>query len=314
MEQVVFKIDRHQLTENENVYLDLVRSGDIHNIERFINENFVEEGWTPVQHGRVIVLRHTDRNRKSSAFSSALYMGKYSDMGNTQRFLNGMVKAGHSYEPIRGESVSFLFIGVSKPVYDHLTTYTIRQRRVAGGLRANEPWGFVVPYEARDREAYVEVYREQLDRCQRLIRRAETEKDEGKRNEQLQAVRSLYPTGVILPPFQLDFSEEALVKNIFRQRVWERGAQGETVHVVHDMYEAVKRLDPEKWAFLEEYHGAHIAGHNRAMRQLRDKRPTLGDLLDRYGFDTAADIRKLDVYDFLMSTVGRMSRSMWDKE
>ncbi|WP_207732336.1 hypothetical protein [Heliobacterium chlorum] len=105
----------------------LIRS-DIYKSEHFINENYVEEAFTPIQHGLVIALRATDKGRKSSAFASALYLGKYDDMGNTDRFLNGMVKAGHSYEPIRGETVTFLFIGVSKTVYDHLITYTIRNR------------------------------------------------------------------------------------------------------------------------------------------------------------------------------------------
>ncbi|WP_170292149.1 hypothetical protein [Heliobacterium mobile] len=226
-----FNIDRNPICWNERIHLEPERLNDICNLEYFINENFVKQGFTPIQHGRVSALRATDDGRKSSAFASALYLGKYDDMGNTNRFLNGMVKAGHSYEPIRGETVTFLYIGVSKTAYGHLITYTIRNRRIAGGFRANKPWGFVVPYESKDPWLYHRMMGEQLSRCEQL-RKEHPE-------ESLQAIRSLYPVGVMMPPFMLDFSEEALVKNVFKQRIWERGAQGETRDIVNSMFGAV---------------------------------------------------------------------------
>jgi hypothetical protein len=316
----LFRIDMNQIRKNDSIHLNSEREEDIRQIELYIQKNFVDEGWTPVQHGRVIVLRATDRGRKSSAFSASLYLGKYTEMDDINRFQR-MVKMGHSYEPIRGESISFLYIGVSKPAYDHLITYTVRNRRIAGGLRANEPWGFVVPYEAKDKEAYLEIAMEQLERCQKLIRRAQDEASEEKRNEQLQAVRSLYPTGVILPPFQFDFSEEALVKHIFRQRIWEKGAQGETADVVHDMWQAVRSLDPEKWDLLYDYHGPHIVSHLKAMRTLRDKQMTLGQLLEeaqakglsKEPIETLEQLQNVNLYEWLMGTVGRIPKSMWDK-
>lgn len=316
----LFRIDVEQIRKNDSIYLNPDREADIKRIETYIQKNFVEEGWHPIQHGRVIVLRATDRGRKSSAFSASLYLGKYTEMDDINRFQR-MVKMGHSYEPIRGESISFLFIGVSKPAYDHLITYTIRNRRVAGGLRANEPWGFVVPYEAKDKETYLNIAMEQLERCQQLIRRAQDETSEEKKNEQLQAVRSLYPTGVILPPFQFDFSEEALVKNIFRQRIWEKGAQGETADVVNDMWHAVRSLDPEKWDLLYDYHGPHIVSHLKAMRTLRDKKTTLGQLLEEAKakglltepVDRLEQLDTVMLYDLLIATVGKLPKSMWDK-
>jgi hypothetical protein len=316
----MFRIDMNQICKNDGIHLNPDRVKDIQLIEKYIQTNFVDEGWTPVQHGRVIVLRATDRGRKSSAFSASLYLGKYTEMDDINRFQR-MVKMGHSYEPIRGESISFLYIGVSKPAYDHLITYTVRNRRIAGGLRANEPWGFVVPYEAKDKQTYIQIAMEQLERCQSLIRRAQTETSEEVRNEQLQAVRSLYPTGVILPPFQFDFSEEALVKNIFRQRIWEKGAQGETADVVNDMWKAVRSLDPEKWDLLYDYHGPHIVSHLKAMRTLRDKKMTLGQLLEeakakgllQEPIESLEQLSSVPLYEWLMGTVGKLPKSMWDK-
>ncbi|MZP28660.1 hypothetical protein GTO91_02865 [Heliobacterium undosum] len=299
-----FTIDLTPICWSERTHLEPERLTDLRNLEQFINENYVKEGCKPVQHGRVIALRSTDKGRKSSAFASALYLGKYDDMGNTDRFLNGMVKAGHSYEPIRGETVTFLFIGVSKTVYDHLITYTLRNRRIAGGFRANKPWGYVIPYEARDPWLYHGMMEEQLARCKQM------KKDHPR--EPLQAIRSLYPMGVMMPPFMLDFSEEALVKHVFKQRIWERGAQEDTHDVVTSMFETVRAMDPLKWDTLKEHHGPHMEGHNRAMRKLREKRPTLRDLISQKE-NAQADLMDLDVYELLMDTVGKLPKTMWDK-
>ncbi|MBC9785925.1 FAD-dependent thymidylate synthase [Heliobacterium chlorum] len=300
----IFSINLNEITGNDYVFLNQDRQMDIARIEYFINRVYRMQGFQPVQKGRVIALRYTDRERLSSAFAAALYLGKYDDMDNTERFLKGMVRAGHSYEPIRGETISFLYIGVSKPAYDHLITYTLRNRRIAGGLRANKPWGYVIPKEAKNRKVYKAMMESQLAQCEELTRQADTK-------EQLQAVRSLYPTGVILPPFMFDFSEEALAKNIFQQRLWEPGAQGETKEIVQNMFEAVRELDLEKWDFLQEYHGEHMSTQKRAMRKLREQRPTLGDLLDKEKAQ-GNDVFTLDVYKLIMEKLGKVPKSMWD--
>ncbi|MCW2279245.1 FAD-dependent thymidylate synthase [Heliophilum fasciatum] len=297
-----FTIDIDQIAWSSRVCLDPERIPDIRKIEHFINENFVNEGDQVRQYGRVIVLRSTDKGRKASAFASALYLGRYDDMGNTDRFLHGMVRAGHSYEPIRGESVSFLYIGVGKPTYDQLVTYTIRNRRIAGGFRANKPWGYVIPTEARDTLAYSKMMEAQLARCEQLRQES---------NEPLQAIRSLYPMGVMMPPFMLDFSEEALAKHVFKQRLWERGTQGETWQIVNAMFEAVRQLDPEKWETLREHH-AHSEDHRRAMFNLREQRPTLRQLLAQFG-PLNGDLGDTDVYDLLMGTMGKREKTMWEK-
>lgn len=208
------------------------------NIEKFIRICYEEQGWRVAQSGRIVALRATDEDRLSSAFKASLYLGKYNDMANTSRFLRNMVSAGHSYEPIRGETVLFLAIGVGKPVYDHLVTYTVgRPTRIAGGQRANVPWGFELPVEAKN----ADEYEEELERIRNVIRLAKQD-----RVEQMQAARAKLPVGYIMPPFLMEFSEEALIKTVFRQRLFEKGAQGATVDVVSDMLNACMQIDEEK--------------------------------------------------------------------
>ena len=275
------------------------------NIEHFINTCFVEEGWNVQQHRRVIALRTTDESRLSSAFKASLYLGKYADMANTDRFLKNMVAAGHSYEPIRGEAVLFLFIGVGKPVYDHMVTYTVgRPTRIAGGQRANVPWGFELPVEAKD----ASEYEEELERIRAVIQLAKQD-----RSEQMQAARSKLPVGYIMPPFLMEFSEEALIKTVFRQRLFEKGAQGATVEVVSDMLEAVLKVDREKWEFMIDYHGPQIQQWEKAMRTLRKDGLKLADLAEQMGI-TLEEALQLNLYDMLMSTVGKLPPSMWEKQ
>ncbi|GGJ01728.1 hypothetical protein GCM10010885_08680 [Alicyclobacillus cellulosilyticus] len=275
------------------------------NLERYINVCYVDQGWQVRQHRRVVALRATDQSRLSSAFKASLYLGKYHDMANTDRFLRSMVAAGHSYEPIRGETVLFLYIGVGKPVYDHLVTYTVgRPTRIAGGQRANVPWGFELPVEAK----HPEEYEEELERIREVIRLAKLE-----RAEQLQAARAKLPVGYIMPPFLLEFSEEALIKHVFRQRLFEKGAQGATVEVVSDMLEAVLQIDREKWEFLIDYHGPHIDQWQKAMRTLRKERYTVADLARQLGM-SPQEALQADLYELLMATVGKLPPSMWERQ
>lgn len=288
-------------------------------LEKFINLCYTKEGFSAVQSGRVVALRATDADRLSSAFKAAIYLGKYNNMDNVDRFLNGMVKAGHSYEPIRGESILFLFIGVGKPVYDHLVTYSVgRTSRIAGGQRANMPWGFESPSEAKG--DFMETGLKAVE----MVARVKKGQDEEIAKQQMQAARSLLPVGYIMPPFLMEFSEEALIKNVFTQRIFERGAQGATVDVVKDMWNIVTQIDPEKWEALYEYHGPHIQSWKKAMRTLRDKDLSFGDLLtmaikEGYGESDPDnpdrfDMDSIPAYEALMSTVGKLPPSMWDKQ
>lgn len=295
---------------------DLVPISDhLDNIEKFINECFVENGCEVHQEGRVIALRVTDRNRLISAFKAAAYLGKYDDMANVDRFLKKMVQAGHSYEPIRGESVLFMYIGVGKPVYDHIITYSVgRYTRIAGGQRANLPWGYEVASETRDKDRQMQRGVQAVREVVAVVKGLDEEADK----EQMQAERSMLPVGFIMPPFLFEFSEESLV-HIFTQRLWEPGAQGATVDIVADMWRCCRHFDEEKWMKIYDHHGPHILAWKKAMRIIRDRDLSLGELLD-LGTDaklldlgTEFSLNDVKLYPLIMGTIGRQPKSMWDK-
>lgn len=274
----MFKLDRSKLMENNRIVLGDWIEEDLQHLETALEElsRDVPE-MTIVQHGRVIALRATDISRIFSSFKAALYLGKYDDMFNHERFLTKMVKSHHSYEPIRGEFVLFLYIGVGKPVYDHMVTYTVgRPTRIAGGQRANLPWGIEIPMEIKDREGYIN---RNMERVKHVINLTGKGDEKPEQREQLQAARSELPVGYVMPPFLLEFSEEALIKSVLRQRLWEQGAQGATVDVVNDMWNCLLEIDHEKWTFLEDYHGQHTVSWEKAMRTIRDKKITVGDFI-----------------------------------
>lgn len=314
----MFVLNRDPILVNPRTHVitDLVPvESMLNDLEKYINICFVDQGDSVVQHGRVIAVRSTDKNRLSSAFKAAIYLGKWDDMDNTERFLKGMVQAGHSYEPIRGEHIAFLYVGVGKPVYDHLVTYSVgRSARIAAGQRANLPWGYEVPVEARQSEVFKDTAVEQI---RKVISTVKGLGDDQK--EQMQAARSLLPVGYLMPPFLYEFSEEALV-HIFQQRLWEPGAQGATKEIVTDMLECVRTLDPEKWEFLQDYHGPHIRQWLKVMRTLRDKRASIADVmnaLEKRNILPVTDehnLHHIDLYDAIMTVYGNMPPSMWDKQ
>lgn len=317
--------DRVRLTDK----IDIPKHID--DIEAGINECFVNQGFQVVQHGRVIALRGTDVGRLSSAFKAGVYLGKYDDLTNTTRFLSKMVKAGHSYEPIRGENILFLFIGTGKPVYDHMVTYTVgRPTRIAGGQRANLPWGFEVPTELKgDSSKFFNAGLESVDYIIDLTKQSDGEMGQ----HQIQVARSLLPVGYVMPPFLMEFTEEALVKSVFKQRLWEKGAQGATVDIINDMWQCVLQLDQEKWETLLDYHGPHTDRWAKAMRTLRDKPVTFDEFtieLRKHlgltlpdGFMNLTEeelraeheiLRNTDIYDFVLNKFGKLPLNMWEKK
>lgn len=317
-----FVLDRDAILKEDRVTFvseDIVPIGEhLDHIEKYINECYIDEGYSVVQSGRVVALRYTDKNRKSSAFKAGTYLGKYHDLGNTDRFLKKMVSAGHSYEPIRGENILFLFIGVGKPVYDHLVTYGVgRTTRIAGGQRANLPWGYEMPSEMKgDVKDFMYDGMRAVENVVGLVKGF----NEDLHKQQMQAARSLLPVGYIMPPFLLEFSEEALITNIFTQRIFEPGAQGATVDIAKNMWDIVMQIDPKKWLHLYDYHGPHIQGWKKAMRTIRDKEYTMGDLVDIAAKQNLIDVQdgefnlsEVNLYDILMQTVGKLPLSMWDK-
>ncbi len=306
-----YKISRKKILQTGRIILGDWVEKDLDDISNSISVLARITGDAPIQRGRVIVLRQTDQYRLFSAFKAALYHSKYSDMSNTNRFLAQIVTSFHSYEPIRGENILFLFIGVGKPVYDSLINFSVvRPTRIAGGLRHSLPWGIELPLAVKDREAFIA---RNMQKIRKVVELASKKTPEMK--TELEAARLEIPLCYIMPPFILEFSEEALVKNVFKQRLWEKGAQERTTFdVVKDMWECCLILDEEKFRTLSDYHGPHTVVWDQVMRMLRDSELTLTQLInlnDIYYLESEKSSYitvdgSANIYNLLMSSLGNL--------
>lgn len=307
-----FSISREKLLSTGRVFFGEWVEKDLNDLSDSISMLVSLTGITPIQRGRVIVIRQTDQKRLFSAFKSGFYHAKYNDLCNTGRFLSKIVPSHHSYDPLKGENILFLFIGVGKPVYDSLITSSVgRPTRIAGGLRHSLPWGIEVPVETKEREAYLI---RNMQRVRQVINVTSKREQKPEAKKELELALSELPVGYIMPPFLLEFSEEALVKNVFKQRLWEQGAQERTTFdVVKDMWDCCLALDEEKFNILLDYHGPQTVAWEEALRTLRDKNLTLKELLNLANAFYAEREDKsitvdgsINVYDLLMSTVGNL--------
>lgn len=244
-----FELDRGSLLETGRVHLGPWTDAMLSDLSEGIDGLARETGFAPVQRGRVVVLRQTDVQRRFSSFKAALYHGNYHDMDNGERLLKEILPRHHSTESLRGESILFLFVGVSKTVYDALTTHCAgRQARICGGSRHTVPWGIEVPVKAANAPAFAERNMTRVERANALFeKRRQGAQVAGELEEAYQEL----PVCYLMPPFLLEFSEEALVKNVFRQRLWEPGAQYRDYYpVVRDMWSCCMALDAEKFEAL----------------------------------------------------------------
>jgi hypothetical protein len=243
----------------------------------------------------VKLVRYSDPDRLNLARNAAIYLGK-PDRDNIRRPLS-IVKQGHVPEIFRGEHAEFEFIDVPKEVYDHLTTYTTRTLRVAGGNRALTSDDYMMPSDKMKHP--------------NLVRAAIANSMEGYRDllehgETPQVARSAMPVAAKLNPFVLQFNFLTLMQAVFHQRIFQKGAQGNTVEVVKAMWNAVHAVDPELWDVAYEYFG-------RPAVEWR----TVGQKLKRTS--TAALIRALEAdaslnanaFDTLRRLYGE-EKSMWE--
>lgn len=293
-----FSIDKAQLTSQGRVVLGEWIESDLDSLSQSIHSLGQRTGCEPVQKGRVIVLRQTDCGDYFSAFKAALYHGKYDDMQNTERFLKRIVPSHHSYEAIRGESILFLYLGVGKLVYDALTMFTYgRHTRIAGGMRHSKPWGIEVPPDVVDRDSFIE---RNMDRVRRVA--CSTSSSDFGRWEALFELPSCY----VMAPFVLEFSEEALVKKVFKQRLWEEGVGNRpAAMVLRDMWECCLEVDRKKFSTLYEYNGSHIEDWEECMRTLRDSRAPAHELLNYLRSLDDSVVEDLGAYGAVLSFARR---------
>lgn len=242
--------------------------------------------------------RYSDPERLNAARNAARYLGK-TDITNVRRPLS-IIKQGHVPEIFRGEYAEFEFEGVSKEVYDHLVTYTTRNMRVAGGNRALTSDDFTMPSDkVKDAKWVNEMIEDSMHNYQHLIDRGETP----------QVARSAMPIAAKLNTFVFQFNFLTLMQAVFKQRIWEKGAQGNTVKVVQGMYELVHDVDPELWETAYAWFGTPATEWVEVRRKLKKKKVTLRDFMNTWpDFDFDSNDKLEDVLTKLYGN----QKSMWD--
>jgi hypothetical protein len=219
---------------------------------------------------QIILRRYSDPERLNAARNAAIYLGK-KDRDNIRRPLS-ILRQGHVPEVFRGEYAEFEFVDVSKEVYDHLVTYTTRNMRVAGGNRALTSNDYTLPSDkVKDIEAVHYYVNESMNNYKELLEQGETP----------QVARSAMPSAAKLNPFVYSFNFVTLGTAFFKQRIWEKGAQGNTVKVVKGMYELCEYMDMELWATFYEWYGEPATEWVEIRRKLKKQRLTIGQLIEK---------------------------------
>lgn len=243
--------------------------------------------------------RYSDPDRFNAARNAARYLGK-TDITNIRRPLS-IIKQGHVPEIFRGEYAEFEFEGVSKEVYDHLVTYTTRNMRVAGGNRALKSDGYTMPSDRMNDE--IEVKKSIEASMASYFYLSEIGK------ETPQVARAAMPIAAKLNTFVFQFNFLTLMQAVFKQRIWEKGAQGNTVKVVQGMYELVHSVDPELWETAYEWFGTPATAWVEIRRKLKKKKVTLRDFMNTWpDFDFDSNDKLEDVLTKLYGN----QKSMWD--
>lgn len=249
---------------------------------------------------KITLVRYTDPHRLNLARNAALYLGK-PDRENVKRPL-GIIKAGHVPEIFRGEFAEFIFEGVSKEVYDHLITYTTRNMRVTGGNRALTSDDYMMP---SDRMKNPELVMENIEKAMSAY------KANLQAGETRQVARAAMPVSAKMNPFVYQFNFLTLGESFFKQRLWEKGAQGNTVKVVEGMFALCQTVDCELWDTFYEYKGVPAIEWEQVRKTLKKKPFTLKTLkndIDRLMLSGQND--DVDLIDYLTSRFGAQ-KSMW---
>lgn len=193
---------------------------------------------------QIKLTRYSDPDRTNLARNAAIYLGK-PDRDNIRRPLS-IIRQGHVPEIFRGEYAEFEFIDVSKEVYDHIITYTTRNIRVAGGNRALTSDDYTVPSDKmKDPLAVSNMIDWSMASYRTLLKSGETP----------QVARSAMPVAAKMNPFVYQFNFLTLMQSLFNQRIFQKGAQGNTVKVVKGMWALVYAQDPQLWDTAYEYFG-----------------------------------------------------------
>lgn len=241
--------------------------------------------------------RYSDPDRLNLARNAAIYLGK-NDRDNIRRPLS-IIRQGHVPAIFRGEMAEFEFIGVSKEVYDHIITYTTANMRATGGNRALTSDDFTMP---SDKVKDPEFVRKQIEKSMASY---EEMLDAG---ETPQVSRSAMPISANLNPFVYQFNFLTLGESVFKQRIWEKGAQGNTVKVVQGMFALCSAMDKDLWDTFYEYKGEPALEWAQVRTKLKREKLTIEDLANLFR-DNPECGNEL-VHEYLAKTYGQL-KSMW---
>jgi hypothetical protein len=249
---------------------------------------------------KIVMRRYTDPNRTNLARNAAIYQGK-KDRENIKRPLS-IIRMGHTPAIFRGEHAEFEFIDVSKEVYDHLITYTTANMRAAGGNRALTSDDFTMPSDRMKGPDWVKsMINDSLTNYKELLASGETP----------QVARSAMPIATKLNSFVFQFNFLTLGQSIFKQRLWEKGAQGNTVKVVQGMFELCQTVDCELWDTFYEYYGTPALEWEEVRKKLKNEKLTVHQLLNELrGEVESGQNDDKSIIDYLVERSGGL-KSMW---
>lgn len=241
--------------------------------------------------------RYSDPERLNLARNAAIYLGK-KDRDNVRRPLS-IIRQGHVPAIFRGEMVEFEFIDVSKEVYDHIITYTTANMRAAGGNRALTSDSYTLPSDkVKSIENVHGAIWDSMQNYKSLLDAGETP----------QVSRSAMPISAKLNPFVFQFNFLTLGESVFKQRLWEKGAQGNTVKVIKGMFELCSAMDKDLWDTFYEHKGTPALEWSQVRSKLNKSKLTIQDF---FNFVENEKINKDDsLVEILSKTYGEI-KSMW---
>lgn len=247
---------------------------------------------------RIVLSRYSDPHRLNLARNAAIYLGK-SDRDNIRRPLS-IIRQGHVPEIFRGEYAEFIFEDVSKDVYDHLITYTTRNMRATGGNRALTSDGYTVPSDKMKNPLMVEhKIQQSMLNYKDLLAMGETK----------QVARASMPTSAKMNPFVYQFNFLTLGESLFKQRIWEKGAQGNTVKVVQAMFELCSKMDKELWDTFYEYKGTPTIEWEEVRKRLKKSKLTVGEIIEHF-IKEGLNPEEHTILDYLTDSFGEQ-KTMW---
>lgn len=243
----------------------------------------------------IYLTRYSDPERLNLARNAALYLGKQ-DLENIRRPLS-IIRQGHVPEIFRGEQAEFVFEDVSKEVYDHLVTYTTRNMRVAGGNRALTSDDYTLPSDKVKYDTLVgAAVQDSMSNYKHLLEHGETP----------QVARAAMPIAAKLNKFAYQFNFLTLGQSVFKQRLWEKGAQGNTVKVVQGMWELIQKQDPDLWNTFYEAFGTPAVEWSEVRRKLQKKKITTFELMSVLSAEDESEL----AIDVLTELFGEQ-KTMW---